>query len=181
MKHSVGCVTGRFQPVHQQHLELFDIALVECAYLIVAVTNPDTSARREEATSPHRHIPAANPFTYYERVRLLLAALTDHVGSGRVCVVPFNLTQPQLWPQYVPLHARQYVRTYGDWERRKADMLAGAGYAVTLLDGDPTCKVDATHIRRLLNSGEAWTGAVLPAVVPVLSELLTSTPMQDRG
>ena len=39
---TLGCVTGRFQPVHEQHLELFGIALAECAHQIVAVTNPDT-------------------------------------------------------------------------------------------------------------------------------------------
>ena len=37
----LACVTGRFQPVHHQHLDLFEIALREAGYLIVAVTNPE--------------------------------------------------------------------------------------------------------------------------------------------
>ena len=64
-------VTGRFQPVHHQHLELFALALAEHDHLVVAVTNPDSGARHEAATSTHRHTDAANPFTYFERLRLL--------------------------------------------------------------------------------------------------------------
>jgi nicotinamide mononucleotide adenylyltransferase len=176
---ALGCVTGRFQPVHDQHLELFALALAECAHLVVAVTNPDTGARHTEPTSTHRHTPAANPFTYYERVRLLTAALRGAGLAERTTVVPFDLTRPQVWPQYVPPHARQFVRVYGPWERDKAARLA-AVYPVTVLDGDPAGKVDATGIRALLARG-GWDTAVPPATVPVLRELLGTTPMEDRG
>ena len=60
---TLAAVTGRFQPVHAQHLELFALALAEHDHLVVAVTNPDSGARHEAATSTHRHTDAANPFT----------------------------------------------------------------------------------------------------------------------
>jgi cytidyltransferase-like protein len=177
---SLGCVTGRFQPVHEQHLQLFGIALQRCDHLVVAVTNPDTDARREEPTSAHRHTTAANPFTYYERARLLGAAIGAVGWAPRVTVVPFDLTRPPLWPQYVPLHARQFVRAYSEWEREKACRLADAGYPVTLLDGDPDAKVSATEVRRLLAVGGDWAAAVPTATVPVLRDLLAETPMERR-
>lgn len=176
----LGCVTGRFQPVHEQHLELVGLALRRCVHVIVAVTNPDTGARHAEPTSPHRHTAAANPFGYLERVWLLEAALRGAGMAEATTVVPFDLTRPAVWAQYVPLRARQFVRVYSDWEREKADRLAVAGYPLTVLDGDPATKVDATDIRGALASGTGWEASVPPATVPVLRELLDAVPMSER-
>jgi cytidyltransferase-like protein len=178
---TVGCVTGRFQPVHDQHLELVGIALTECDHVIVAVTNPDTRARHEEAASAHRHTPEANPFTYYERSRLLTAALAGAGWAGRTTVVPFDLTRPAVWPDYVPLDARQFVRAYDGWERQKAAALQAGGYAVTVLDGDPAAKRSATAVRALLAEGTGWRDAVPAGVAPLLAELLAAAPMAARG
>jgi cytidyltransferase-like protein len=168
---ALACVTGRFQPVHVQHVELFEIALREADHLIVAVTNPDHTARHEEPTSDHRHTDGANPFVYFERLRLLEAALAGAGLAGRASVVPFDLTRPQVWPEYVPLRARQFVRVYDAWEREKADRLAAAGYAVTVLDGDPGARISASDIRAALATGEAWADRVPAATVPLLRAL----------
>jgi nicotinamide mononucleotide adenylyltransferase len=177
----LACVTGRFQPVHAQHLELFALALAGHDHLVVGVTNPDTGARHEESTSAHRHTAAANPFTFFERVRLLDAALAGAGLTGHATVVPFDLTRPALWAQYVPLDAHQVVRAYSPWEKDKAARLAEGGYAVTVLDGAPTGKIDATDIRALLAGPEdAWADAVPPATVPILRALLAERPIATR-
>lgn len=178
---SLGCVTGRFQPVHAQHLALFDIARADCGHVVVAVTNPDSMARRQEVTSAHRHTAAANPFTYFERVLVLQAALEEWGHAGDVTIVPFDLTRPETWPEYVPVTARQFVRAYGDWERDKAQRLAGAGYAVTVLDGDPTRRVSSSDIRARMWSGEEWQHLVPAATVPVLRQLLDDIPIRGRA
>jgi nicotinamide-nucleotide adenylyltransferase len=175
---ALGCVTGRFQPVHDQHLELFDIALNECEHVVVAVTNPDTRARHEEPTSAHRHTDAANPFTYYERVRLLQLAMRDRVPAGRITIVPFDLTRPECWSQYVPLAARQFVRASSDWERQKAHWLERAGYVVTLLDGAPD-RLSSSTIRARMRHGDGeWRRLVPAATVPLLTELLGRVQQQ---
>ena len=179
-EHALGCVTGRFQPVHAQHLELVELALRRCAHVVVAVTNPDSGARRAEVTSAHRHTAAANPFGYLERVWLLEAALGGAGLTGRTTVVPFDLTRPGVWPEYVPRHARQFVRAYSAWERDKADRLAGAGYPVTVLDGDPAAKLDAARIRDALAAGSGWEAQVPVATVPVLRALLARVPFAER-
>lgn len=180
MTERLGCVTGRFQPVHAQHLELFGHALQERDHLLVAVTNPDTGARHEQSTSAHRHTAAANPFSYYERCRLLAAALAASGLGGRTTVVPFDLTRPEHWPEYVPLPAEQFVRAFTDWERQKAGWLADAGYRVTVLDGDPAARLSSTTIRRLLLIGGDWEAAVPAATVPLLRDLLLQQPMTSR-
>ena len=168
---SVAAVTGRFQPVHAQHLELFALALAAHDRLVVAVTNPDTGARHAESTSAHRHTDAANPFTYYERARLLAAALAGAGLADRATVVPFDLTRPAVWDEYVPRDAVHYVRAYSAWESDKAARLTGGGYRVVVLDGDPATKLDATDIRAHF-ADDTWRGLVPPATVPVLAELL---------
>lgn len=178
----LSCVTGRFQPVHEQHLELFEIALREADHLIIAVTNPDPGARHEESTSGHRHLAEANPFTYFERARLLQAALADRGWAGHTTIVPFDLTRPECWPHYVPLHARQVVRAYSSWERHKAGLLADAGYPVTVLDGDPADKVSATDIRAQLRDAPAtWADLVPAPVAPILTELLADRSSTRTG
>ena len=78
---SLACVTGRFQPVHADHVRLFRLALEAAGRLVVAVTNPDPGTYRAEPDSSHRHLPEANPFTYFERLELLTAALrSDEVN-----------------------------------------------------------------------------------------------------
>jgi nicotinamide mononucleotide adenylyltransferase len=176
----LGCVTGRFQPVHRQHLELFEIALDAHEHLAVGVTNPDTEGRRRVATSAHRHTSAANPFTYFERSRLLAAAVAERGLASRVTIVPFDLNRSATWDQYVPLDARQYVRAYSDWERQKADWLREAGYEVTVLVGVPDTRLSASDIRRLLRAGGDWPSEMPPATVPVLRDLLARRPMDRR-
>lgn len=177
----LGCVTGRFQPVHRQHLELFGLALARCDHLIIAITNPDSGARHKEPTSTHRHTPDANPFTYFERALLLRAALDADGIADRSTIVPFDLTRREHWPEYVPLGCMHVVRAFSDWERQKADWLQEAGYQVTVLDGDPQTKLSATDIRALLAEGdERWQDYVPAAVAPVLRELLDIVPMNER-
>lgn len=170
---TLAAVTGRFQPVHDQHLELFALALAEHDHLVVAVTNPDTGARHAAATSAHRHTDDANPFTFYERARLLAAALAGAGLADRTTVVPFDLTRPHLWAEYVPRTAVQYVRAYSPWEKDKAGRLADGGYAVVVVDGDPAAKRDAADIRARFADG-TWTGLVPAATVPVLATLLAA-------
>ncbi len=178
---SLGCVTGRFQPVHAQHLALFDTALARCGHVVVAVTNPDSSARHQEAASAHRHTARANPFTYFERLLILQAALDERGLAGKATIVPFDVTRPDLWPEYVPVTARQFVRAYSDWEREKGRRLAGAGYAVTLFDGDPARRLSSSDIRAHMWSGGDWQHLVPAATVPVLRQLLDDVPIRDRG
>ena len=167
-------MTGRFQPLHRQHVELFGLALDRCDRLVVAITNPDAGTRRAEAASAHRHTGQANPFTYYQRALLVAAALAEAGWAGRAVTVPFDLTRPEHWPEYVPAGTHHYVRAFSDWEREKAARLAGAGYPVTLIAGDPAAKLSATRVRESLAAGDnRWEHWVPAATVPLLRSFRT--------
>ena len=101
----LSCLTGRFQPVHLQHVELFEMALAGSDDLVIAITNPDPAARHEELSSPQRHTQPNNAFTYFERARLI-GDLVHALGLSRqVSIVPFDLTRPAAWAHYVPMSA----------------------------------------------------------------------------
>jgi nicotinamide-nucleotide adenylyltransferase len=181
-RQALGCVTGRFQPVHAQHLGLVAIALEECEHVIVAVTNPDPGTWHREPTSAHRHTASANPFTFYERTRVLGAALAAEGWTQRTSIVAFELARPQAWPHYVPSGARQYVRAYSAWEREKARRLEAAGYPVTLLDGDERERRSASEIRDRMTAGDAmWERLVPPATVSLLRQFMAERPMRARA
>lgn len=179
---ALACVTGRFQPVHRQHLSLFEIALAHSDHLLVAITNPDSGALQADPASPHRHMLTANPFSYYERARLIGAALQERGVGARCTLVPFDLARPDLWQQYVPAHALQVVRAYSLWEHEKARRFERGGYTVHLLEGDTDSKVSASAIRAELRSGgPAWRALVPPATVPLLEQMLADRPMEARA
>ena len=168
------CVTGRFQPVHADHLRLFRTALAAGDRLVVGVTNPDPGTRRAEPSSAHRHRPDANPFTFYERLALLAAALPGALGpaAADVRVVPFDLGRPEHWAHYVPLSAVQYVGVAGPWERDKARRLEAGGYRVVEVPAPPGPRRSATEVRECLRRGDGWEPLVPPATVPLLRRLL---------
>ncbi len=173
----LACVTGRFQPVHADHLRLFRRALDERGRLVIGITNPDPGARRPEPTSGHRHLPEANPFTYFERLELLAAALASADGVGptaaaRVRMVPFDLARPEHWSAYVPLSAVQYVGVSAAWERDKARRLGAAGYQVVEVPGDAATRRSASEVRAALRRGSGWEPLVPPATVAPLQALL---------
>jgi nicotinamide mononucleotide adenylyltransferase len=177
---SLAAVTGRFQPVHAQHVELFGLALAGAERLAVAITNPDAETRQEVWSSTHRHTEQANPFSYYERARMLHAALSEAGLASRVTLVPFDLTRPGVWGEYVPRAARQFVRVYDEWERQKAGWLAEAGYPVTVLEGDPATRVSGTEVRAALRAGRDPGTLLPPAAARVLAELLAERAMAER-
>ena len=185
----LACVTGRFQPVHRQHMELFELALDQAEHLIVAVTNPDIQARQEVATSLHRHSIAANPFTYFERVQLLTSALDRAGHLRRTTIVPFDLTRPEVWTDYVPRGTRHFVRAYSDWERQKADWFREAGYPVTLLEGSAQGRISSTDIRSSLametasgstSSMQDWHELVPTSTIALLEELRAAGALGER-
>ena len=167
----LGCVTGRFQPVHADHLRLCEVALSTCEVVAVGITNPDPTTRRAEPTSGHRHTAEANPFTYWERLELLRAAL-GHV-LHRVRFVPFDLARPELWSGYVPLHAVQHVGVSSPWETEKVRRLTLAGYRVVEVPGDPLARRTSTAVRAAMRAGAGWEALVLPATVEPLRRLLS--------
>lgn len=175
-----GCVTGRFQPLHLGHLELLLRVAAREDRLIVGITNPDAAARVPVAANASRHLRSENPFTYYERLGFVQAALAGAgVPPDAYDVVPFPLHQPGLWFDYVPSGTRQYVRVYSDWEAAKVRSMREHGYPVVAIEGEEKA-YEATAIRSALRHGRDWRESVPPGVAELVDRMLHERSLDQR-
>lgn len=165
-------VHGRFQPFHLGHLEYLRGAAARCDRLLVGITSPDRASRRPEPADPLRHEAAANPFTYTDRLRIVMAVLAAE-GLHDALVLPFPVSEPALWPDYVPAEAVHFLRVFDAWGDEKVARLRAAGHDVVVLDPGARKTISGTEVRRRLFAGDpSWAELVPPAAVPVVTAIL---------
>lgn len=167
-----GMIHGRFQPFHRGHLEYALAALANCSHLIVGITNPDPSATLVEAADPQRHLPVANPFTFFERQWMVRAALVEvGVDITRVSAVPFPIHHPGRWQYYCPPNVTQFVRLFSDWGKEKFRRLEAHGWQVEELDAGTEKQVSGSEVRQKMIAGQEWETLVPTAVAEILREI----------
>ena len=172
MAHRYGMIHGRFQPFHNGHWEYTRAALARCDFLIIGITNPDPSLVVQESTDGARHLPEANPFTFFERQQMIQATLVDtHVPLSRVAIVPFPIHHPERWRYYCPEESTQFVRIFSAWGQAKLQRFREYGWEVEVLDGGAEKDVSGSEVRRQLREGERWEALVPFAVARVLREI----------
>ena len=163
---------GRFQPFHNGHLQYVLSALQRCTHLIIGVTNPDPSTIVPEHTDPERHRPEANLFTFFERQRMIRAALMEAgVELTRISIVPFPIHHPERWPYYCPREATQFMRLFSAWGEEKRRRFQELGWTVEVLDSGSVKHVSGSEVRRRLREGQGWQECVPPAVAVILDEI----------
>ena len=172
-----GCVHGRFQPFHNGHLEYVIRARQRCERLIIGITAADPTAIRREDTNPHRHEPASNPFTYFERLLMIRGALlAEGLKARDFALVPFPVHEPGLIGHYVPGGTVHFVRVYSRWEEEKVRRLRDEGFPVEVLDPGEEKKVSGTEVRRLMREGLPWEHLVPRGAAEVVRRILAGDP-----
>ena len=93
MTQRVACFTGRFQPFHNQHLEVLTALSQKFDRIIIGVTNPDLENLQEHAASQHRHTDSANPFSYESRVKIIKDSIADipELSAVEIEITTFDL------------------------------------------------------------------------------------------
>jgi len=175
-----GMIHGRFQPIHLGHLAYLEAAAAQCGELYVGITNPDRRATRPEPEDPMRHLPASNPFTYTERM-LMITAVAAEVGLGGVRVIPFPISEPELWDDYVPRDVVHYIRVFSSWGSAKVDRLTARGYRVEVLAAPHGKQVSGEDVRALIRSGGPWRALVSPAVARFIDNLPAGHALGPRS
>ncbi|MEZ5500105.1 MAG: hypothetical protein R3E77_11850 [Steroidobacteraceae bacterium] len=169
--HALLAVTGRFQPLHNDHLQLLRIAFDNAERVIIGITNPEPGRAQMHPASSHRHQRHANPLTFEQR-RLLVSTVLDSYGWAvdRYSIVAFPLEDPSKWSMLIPITATQLVRVFSDWERDKARSFAALGYSTWVIQGDPDNRISASNVRRLMRQNGHWRQYVHPAAYALLLE-----------
>ena len=170
---SYGVVHGRFQPFHRGHLEYLDLVVSRCDTLVVGITNPDPGAWHPEADSAHRHQSEANPFTFLERLRMVLGSLEELSRQPLpVWVVPFPVHEPERLPDYVPPDATHFVRVFSRWEEVKVARLRQCGLRVEPLPTNGIKRISGMEVRARLRERGNWESLVPRGTAQVIHELL---------
>lgn len=159
-----GVVYGRFQPFHNGHLEYVRAALERSELLFVGITNPDPAQTTFEPTDPERHLPRANPFTFFERLMMIQAGLREAgISLARIQIVPFPVHDRARWLHYVPKDATHFRVLLSPWDAEKVRALQAQGLTVDVLPF--TVKgVSASMVRSRMVAGESWQDLVPAAV-----------------
>ncbi len=175
----VGMIHGRFQPLHNGHLAYLEAASARCADLFIGITNPDRRATRPEADDPRRHLPESNPFTYTERL-LMIAAAAEEAGVRGIRIIPFPITEPDLWDDYVPQDAVHFVRLFSAWGSSKLERLEARGYRTEVLEAPEGKAVSGEQVRAAIRGGGDWRRLVPRAVAGFIDDLPADHALAPR-
>ncbi|MFH0824440.1 MAG: nicotinate-nucleotide adenylyltransferase [Pseudomonadota bacterium] len=155
----LGVIHGRFQILHNDHLEYLLAGKARCNHLVVGITNPDPSLTRDDPADSPRSRLSANPLTYFERY-LMVGAVLSEAGVSRddFSVVPFPINVPDLYHHYVPMDAVFFITICDAWGERKLELLESRGLRVDVMwRRTPSTKgLTGSNIRGLMIAGKQW-------------------------
>ena len=173
--HHYGVVLGRFQPLHNGHIEYFEAARKRAHRLVVGVTNPDNGRLVHDRSDPNRSRSESNPFTYFDRHQMITASLAEAGWDWRdFAVVPAPVNHPDEMAPYLPPPAVStvFLTVYDDWGDRKAELMRGLGYQVEILwRRDKNSRLTSgTQLRAAMRAGGDWRDFVPGAVAKYLDD-----------
>jgi cytidyltransferase-like protein len=158
----IGCVHGRFQPFHLGHLEYALGALENVDHLIIGITNfyPTTDAK----SPAHRFDRDENPFSYWERYRLIEAAMAgESIDRSRFSIVPFPIDCPALIGNFVGADTIMYTTIYDRWNLEKIRRLKEIGFRVHVLWRRRHKKYEGKLVRQSLRAGTIEQDILVPS------------------
>lgn len=162
-----GCVHGRFQPPHDDHLQYILTAKRRCEFLWVGITRPDARNQLPCPEAPHRAGEMANPLSFFERVQIITEMLVDvGVPRNEFSCVPFPIDEPELLPDFMSRSIPCFTTIYDNWNREKIERLRTLSQKVIVLkEGREEEKgIRGEKIRAYIRDGNRdWENLVPPA------------------
>lgn len=153
----VGSAHGRFQPLHNGHLEYLLAAKERCRFLWVGITQWDVRSL-QQSQDAHRHEPAHNPMTFFERLEMISTVLMDAgISRNDFAVIPFPIEEPTKLRDFLPVNIPVFTTIYDDWNRHKVEVLTRLGYEVLVLWERVDKQIDGMRVRQWLRDGnDQW-------------------------
>ncbi|MDR0887879.1 MAG: nicotinamide-nucleotide adenylyltransferase [Candidatus Methanoplasma sp.] len=151
-------VIGRFQPLHNGHLEVIRKCAAESEYLTIGIG----SAQYSHETN--------NPFTAGERYLMIDEALRDE-GISNVFIVPIeDLNRYSVWVSQVKSLSPPFANIYSNNPLTRR-LFSEAGYKIR---DSPLYNRDVysgTSVRDKIIAGEEWRSLVPPATARIIDEI----------
>ena len=156
---TIGIVHGRFQMLHNGHMEYLLAGKAKCKYLLIGITNPDTFTTKYCEANPHRSTCISNPLTYYERFEMIIGSMLEAgVSRSEFDVVPFPINYPERLSNYIPQNAKHYMTIYDQWSLEKLSILRELGGDVEILwERTNDQKITSgSEIREHIQNDQSW-------------------------
>ena len=170
-----GIFLGRFQPFHNGHFSYLQKALEYSQKLVIGITNPDPSFIAEVKSDSHRHLPDANPFSYYLRMKMIQnSILYDdklRIRYSDVTITPFPINKPDYWKYYIPMDdVVQLMSILDSWDEEKQNLFQKYGFEVIVLEGNRI--VSGAEIRQDIYNEKSWVHKVPRGTMKILEQWL---------
>lgn len=178
MKKNIAVVHGRFQPLHNGHLEDYimkTLDISECDYLYIGITNSDEAHIKPSASNTERSKPQNNPLNYVERLEMIKLALLERgISREKFEIIPFPINRLDLLPSYHINNAKYYLTIFDQWGKDKFADLINL-YGDENVEQIPTLKNDsdrikATDVRKKMKENGQWEDMVPGAISRYLKE-----------
>lgn len=168
-KSKIGVIHGRFQGLHNGHMEYLLAGKERCEHLIIGITNYLCSAKDDDISKidSHRLNDDANPFTYFERLEMIrLAMLENNIKESEFSIVPFPIEQPELIFNFVPSDATFFLTIYDEWGKEKLKRLKQLGLTVDVMweRSESEKPVSGSLVRKMIAEENSWEHLVPKAV-----------------
>ena len=155
-----GVVFGRFQVLHNKHMEYLLAAKMRCKKLYIGITHQDIMMF---AATSHLDVNGGtkrdNPMTYLERLEMIQKAVENFgIKKEDYEIVPFPITHPELILQYAPEDATYFMSIKDEWDEQKKQFLEHLGLKVeVLMNKKPEeAGISAAEIRKLMTEEKEW-------------------------
>jgi nicotinamide-nucleotide adenylyltransferase len=177
--YDIAAIHGRFQPFHLGHLTYAILAKQMCRHMVVGITIPDQRHMLLNSADPARHLPENNPFTYFERTRMIVNSLLE-AGLSPVdfTVVPYPIDSPDLLTSYCP-RGPVLLRDRGQWTHAKISLLRESGWLPELIEDDTNLNISATEVRLALANNADWRALVPLGTARVLDQIEAPDRIRD--
>lgn len=155
---SYALIVGRFQPLHNGHMEIIRRCAAEADHLNIGIGSAQSSHMTD------------NPFTAGERYLMLESTLRDE-GISNFSIIPIeDLNRYSAWVAHVKAMCPPFSVVYSNnpFTRR---LFTEAGYTVRSVPMYNRDIYSGTEVRRRMISGDDWRSLVPPAVAEVVDSI----------
>ncbi len=157
---TTGLYVGRFQPFHNGHLECIKYVLTKVDQLIVVIGSAQYSHTLHD------------PFTAGERMTMIRLALDEAgVSPAKYMIVPVpDVNVHNIWVSHLLAHAPKFDVVFSN-ESLTSRLLKEANFKVEKIPYFSREANSATHVRKLILSGDQWTALVPKSVAKYLNAI----------
>lgn len=176
--YKTGVIHGRFQGLHNGHMEYLLEAKKRCEHLVIGITNYTCTEKSKKISKidSHRLEAKDNPFSYYHRMKMVEGALLEAgIKRDEFDVVPFPIERPEEMFNFVPENAVYFMTIYDDWGKIKKRIFDSLNLQVEVMWSDREKVISGTLVRERIRNNEEWKNIVPDFVYKYISDL------QKRG